>query len=119
MFKHSYETKSYAKTVLNRRHRSALAKVRCGVAPIRLEIGHVERIPEEEQLCPICLNWDIETELHVITQCIAYNDLKLDLFACASFLNDTFNEIGNVDKMCFILLDNRIANISAKPAMRF
>ncbi len=35
-------------------------------------------------------------------------DARKDLFAIASFLNVTFNE------MCFILSDNRIANISAK-----
>lgn len=114
MFKHSYETESYVKTMLNRRHRIALAKIRCGVAPIRLETGRFERIPEEQRLCPICLNGDIETELHVITECSAYYDLRKDLFTSASFLNDTFNEISNIDKMCFILSDNRIANISVK-----
>ncbi len=92
-----------------------MAKVRCGVPPITLETGCFERIPEEERSCPICLHSDIETELDVITQCSAYYDLRKDLFASASFLNYTFNEISNVDKMCFILSDNRIANnISAK-----
>ncbi len=50
----------------------------------------------------------------MITQCTGYYDVIKDFFASASFLNDTFNEISNVDKMCFILSDNRIANISAK-----
>ncbi len=70
----------------------------------------VECIPEEERLYPICLIGDIKTEL----QCSAYHDVRKDLFASSSFLNDTFNEISNVDKMCFILSDNRIANMSAK-----
>ncbi len=29
-------------------------------------------------------------------------------------VNDTFNEISNLDKMCFILSDNRLSNISGK-----
>ena len=31
--------------------RSALAKVRCGVAPINLELGRYHGIPEEERTC--------------------------------------------------------------------
>ncbi len=50
IIKHSYETESYVKIVLNRRHRSALANIRCGAAHIRLETGRFECIPEEERL---------------------------------------------------------------------
>ncbi len=39
LFKKELETECYLKNVLNRKHRSALAKFHCGVAPIRLETG--------------------------------------------------------------------------------
>ena len=45
-------------------NRSALAKFRCGVAPIRLETGRYERLDVNDRICPIC-NIGIEDEMHV------------------------------------------------------
>ena len=39
LFKNEYCTDSYVENVNNRQHRSALAKFRCGVAPLRIETG--------------------------------------------------------------------------------
>ncbi len=52
---------------MNRKHRSALAKYRAGVAPIRLETGRCEGLEVEDRICRICKN-EIETEEHVITR---------------------------------------------------
>ena len=48
-FKDAYEVEAYMKTVMPRCHRSALAKFRCGVAPIRVETGRYERLPLDER----------------------------------------------------------------------
>ena len=42
LFKSIYETEAYCKTILPLRHRSAFAKFRCGVAPLRIETGRYE-----------------------------------------------------------------------------
>ena len=47
-FKHVYGTETYVSSILSRRHRSAYAKFRCGVAPIRLETGRYERLNVEQ-----------------------------------------------------------------------
>ena len=55
-FKSSLLTETYIvfRVVSNRKHRSAMAKFRMGVAPIRLETGRYEGLSVEDRLCPLC-----------------------------------------------------------------
>ena len=59
------ETKFYVNCIMSKSHRSALAKFRCGVAPIRLETGRYEGLPVNERICPICM-LEVEDEEHVL-----------------------------------------------------
>ncbi len=68
LFKNEFVTESYVKNVLSRTSRSALAKFRCGVAPINIEIGRYTGTPEEQRICPTC-NICVEDEFHVLMQC--------------------------------------------------
>jgi hypothetical protein len=43
-FKFSYETEAYVTAILPNKHRSAFAKFRCWVAPIRLETGNLQNM---------------------------------------------------------------------------
>ena len=54
LFKKDFLTEAYLKSILNFKHRSAIAKFRCGVAPIRLETGRYEHLNVDERICPIC-----------------------------------------------------------------
>ena len=78
--------------VLNRKHRSALAKFRAGVAPIRLETGRYEGLDVDEWLCPICTD-QIESEEHVITRCPAYNVPREVLYNTCNQIWDDFNNL--------------------------
>jgi hypothetical protein len=77
--KQTFEPEPYVVFTLNRKHRSAVAKLRCGVAPIRIETGRYEGLPVWQRLCPFCENC-IETEVHVLTQCSLYVDLRNELY---------------------------------------
>lgn len=66
-FKFDFEQEHFVNKIMSYRHRSALAKFRCGVAPIRLEIGRYERLMND-RVCPICNN-GIEDEMHVLLHC--------------------------------------------------
>ena len=44
-FKSIFRTEFHMENIMTRSHRSALAKFRCGVAPIRLETGRYEKLP--------------------------------------------------------------------------
>ena len=78
-FKHAFEAKPFVKKVMNRSHSSALAKLRCDVAPIRLESGRYEHLPEDQRLCPFC-NDCVESELHVLLNCDIYSDIRNGLY---------------------------------------
>jgi hypothetical protein len=57
------------------RYRSAFAKFRCGVAPLRIETGHYENKNVNERACFICQD-QIEDEKHVLLYCPLYADLR-------------------------------------------
>ena len=64
-FKSSVYCEPYITKVRHRLHRSALAKFRLGVAPIRLETGRYEGLALNQRLCPFCEN-AVENEVHVL-----------------------------------------------------
>ena len=94
--------------------RSAFAKFRCGVAPIKIETGRYECFAVEERIYPYCSN--IEDEMHVILDCSVYNDLRVTLLDKASDVCPGFNDLNNLEKfkslfserrfLCFIIVIN-------------
>ena len=114
-FKTSLGTEAYVINTLSRSERSALAKFRCGVAPLRVETGRFEGIPEKDRLCPLCQS-GIENELHVLTTCEAYSDLQDRLNDCISHVIPNFLNLNNEEKLKIILAGDHydIVKISAK-----
>ena len=101
-FKQSFGTETYLSISIPKHHRSALAKFRCGVAPIRLETGRFENLPEEERKCFACDS--VENECHVICECPVYDDLRNFLFSKASDVIQNFNSLDSFNKMCTFAL---------------
>ena len=60
-------------------HRSAFAKFRCGVAPLRLETGRYEGLPDDELKCPFCRVY-VEDEKQVLLQCDKCDTIRRNLF---------------------------------------
>ena len=50
-FKSQYKTEPCLNCIMSNGHRSAYAKFRCGVAPVRLEAGRYERLDESDKTC--------------------------------------------------------------------
>ena len=75
LFKHDYGTEHYISFICPKRQRSAYAKFRCGVAPLRNETGRYERLEVTDRTCVIC-NMGVETEEHVLLTCSLYVDLR-------------------------------------------
>ena len=115
-FKREWETEEYMRSVTTRSHRSALAKFRCGVAPLRLETGRYERgrIPVEERICLLCDCNEVESEAHVILKCPLYRDLRVELFATAEDVNVLFNELLDNEKVSFLLSNTNIVKKTAR-----
>ena len=66
LFKITFETELYLSKTINYRYRSAFAKFRCGVAPLRIETGRYVSKEVNEWVCFIC-NDQIEDEKRVIS----------------------------------------------------
>ena len=58
--------------------RSAFSKLRCGVAPIRIETCRYEGLVENLRMCSFCNL--VENEIHVLIPCHLYGDLRETLF---------------------------------------
>ena len=95
-FKQNYIVENYCKIILPIRHRAAFSKFRCGVAPIRIETGRYEGLPEEARLCPFCNI--LENEMHVVMNCRVYDDLREPLLYKAANCNPTFNSLSEVNQ---------------------
>ena len=94
------------------KHRSAFAKFRCGVAPIRIETGPYEGLSIEERICPFCS--DIEDEKHVLLECRVYNDLRTSLLDKALYFVPGFSDLSNLEKFKILLSDHRLICFCAK-----
>jgi hypothetical protein len=79
LFKEVFETEMYLSKNIPSRYRSAFAKFRCGVAPLRIETGRDENKNVNERVCFICHD-QIEDEKHVLLDCPLYADLRESLF---------------------------------------
>ncbi len=99
---------------INKRQLSAFTKFRCGVASIRLETGRYENLPEEQCLCPMCDSQVIESEIHLLTKCNLYIDLRTDLFQRASSVNNDLNNFTDTQKFIFLMTNAEVIIPTAK-----
>ncbi len=104
----------YVKAALSRGERSAMAKFRMGVAPIKLETGRYTRTPEDERLCVLCQLNEIESEEHALIRYPLYCDIRNVLFQAATNIYDDFNDLNDTDKLSFILSNGSIVIDSTK-----
>ena len=77
-FKSDCCIETYCKMIMPLKHRSAMAKFRCGIAPSRIETGRYENLREDQRKRPIC-KLDIEKEAHAILKCHLYEDIRIAL----------------------------------------
>ncbi len=112
MLLHIY--KKNIKTYKLRYPTSSCTYLRCGVAPIRLETGRYENPPEEQCLCPMYNSQAIESEIHVLTKCNLYINLRTDLFHTASSVNNDFNNFTDTQKFIFLMINTKFMIQTAK-----
>ena len=70
------ETKVLVHKNLKRNHRSLLSKLKCGVLPLGIEIGHHKDVPLEDRLCYACNMGFLENETHVLFSCHCYSEVR-------------------------------------------
>jgi hypothetical protein len=85
---------------------SALAKFRCGVAPIKLETGRYEKIAVDIRICPLC-KITVECEKHILLFCNAYEHIMLPLLEKTRNLWPECIDLSDEDKLTMILLKSQ------------
>ena len=92
LFKEIYQPETYVTMPVNKSHRRALALIRTGVAPIKIETERYSRngyVMEQDRHCSFCGPGHIEDETHVMVSCPLYDDLRHGVF------NDIFQHDTN------------------------
>ena len=82
-FKSMLTLERYVYCIPNKKHRTALAKLRCSNHELAIEIGRHIDISREERICKYCLHHGyniVEDETHFMQECILYNDLRIKYF---------------------------------------
>ena len=77
-------------------HKSAFAKFRTGVAPLRIETGRYEGISETERSCIFCED-SVEDGIHVLLQCPLYSEIRSELVQYAQIANVNFSSLTKLD----------------------
>jgi hypothetical protein len=99
------------------KYKSAFAKFRCGVAPLKIETDRYEGVSIENRTCfnNICnVNNCIENEKHVLLECPVYEDLGCYLFEHACLYNNNFMQLSDDETFVFIFSDENMCFYSAK-----
>ena len=72
LFKSNYGTEDYLiDPCINRSERQCFARLRCGIAPLRIELGRYDHgmyIQADNRICTIC-NSGVENEVHILLEC--------------------------------------------------
>ena len=87
--------------MLPRLHRSAYAKFRCGVAPLRIETGRYEGLRLDERHCFQCTNV-VESEEHAPLHCPLYSDIREKLFQAIRSHEVDFDSMSDNMKLSMI-----------------
>ncbi len=112
MFKQCIKPEPYL-FIYNKKHRSAMAKFRAGVAPLKLETGRYDGTMEENRVCFNCTN-DVESEEHVLMHCPLYDDLRKNLFDSVTVINGNFPDLSIQQKFIYLLSNPDVCNLTAK-----
>ena len=108
LYENEYLTEPYVECDVNRAHRSALAKFRCGILPLSVETGRFNAIPLEFRLCVFCDNNVVEDEYHFFVSCNLYNDLRSSLFDYLRQDVPDFDTLDLNDNMIYLMSRNAI-----------
>ena len=93
--------------------RSAFAKFRTGVAPLRLETGRYENLAVNQRTCFNCKE-SVESEQHVLLKCPLYEDLREFVYNEAFSINSSFYSLSDEGKLKFLFTSNYLIKTVAK-----
>ena len=88
MVKESHDPDFYINGIEDRYSRKYLAMLRLSTHPLKIEIGRYHNISRQNRTCDYCNLNDIENEIHFMTCCTLYSNIRNKLY-------QELNGIGN------------------------
>ena len=126
-YKQSHRLENYVVLVNNRRHRSALTKLRCSAHRLKIEIGRYSRIynddakryeqlPREKRTCDTCKD-KVEDELHFLLECPLNEEIRHNfLQKIDKIVTEDFRSWSDTDRIKYLFetTDKPIINCFGK-----
>ena len=102
LIKQNIGREDYLKEIRNTKHRQKLTKLRLSNHQLMIEKGRHKNLPKEERICPMCLE-GIEDEIHFLTKCKHFQQLREPLLTSCSQLRPQFEYYSDEEKFIFIM----------------
>ena len=102
-FKTDMKVATYLKCNLPKFQRSLISQLRFGILPIRIETGRFVGLDENEQICEMCNQNEIEEEAHLLFSCDLYAPFRLDL---ETGIGVSFRNIPNITEKFKVVFDH-------------
>ena len=96
-FKEKYEVESYILSFMSKKQRSYLAQLRCGILPLELETGRWYGTKCEDRKCKVCNEGHVESEIHFLFHCTAYDTERLQFYNSVTVQH--FTQLNDTDKL--------------------
>ena len=113
-FKAEYgKTEEYVQKVGVKSHRSLLARLRGGTAPLQVETGRYIGLPVEERICRSCNTRQVEDERHFCVGCPALEEARAPLLHLLNLHQVDTGALSDEDKFIAIMhsADSRTAKL--------
>ncbi len=93
---------------MNRRQRSYVAQLRCGILPIAIETGRWIGKKPEERLCNICKEQEVEHEIHFLFMCSSYEKERQDFYKDMNDRIPDFHMLVPIEKIQIVMKEEHI-----------
>ncbi len=92
-------------TNLTQRQKSLIVRLKIGILPLGLEVGHFTDKPIEYRTCCICQDNLLEDEYHFLLYCDALTDIRSSFFEEYNYLEDLDDPTDKV-ALCKLMLNS-------------
>lgn len=103
LFKSSFNTENYFDILKNRNTRACLTRFRISSHRLQIEVGRYNKTPRQQRFCEICNSGEVEDEIHFITSCSSYNNLRNIFYQEICSLNNNFSSLSDKNKFIWLM----------------
>ncbi len=113
--KREYSMAEYLFTVSDKKLRSTLTRYRLSGHKLMIETGRHRQtwLPPEQRLCSHCDLNQMETELHFLTECSKYTDIRTVYYDKIQQIHPTFTTLPDQEKLAYLLGEHKTCCVLA------